>query len=375
MLDFLRRSVVPVVASSSGKAPLQLTMDSSPPKSLQPVAIFLPSSHVPASSIAKEVPPGPLMQLNGGDDHVRMRQVNGHISLGRIPFTDLVQRIIHDPCFVFVIKSVLLLGHAREIDFRAVRDCLEQTELELSRIVGLAYGQGLDKAFAVSSPWHVCFAAVWQSVEALLKNPTRMQLPQILKCAIETIKNSTRGNISKSRQPIACGPFPGSTGPVGAPNKAKQSRISVPRPALSDQSRAVLLRWFIGHYEHPYPSEEEKKKMVSETGVTLKQVDNFFGNKRMRLKRTAMKLREERGGETPMICGNSKDFSNGLSPSAKWERVVLSELPTYAAAEQLQKATNGRTPNMPKGNRWVIPSEDKDDCTGQEPPSRRRRLG
>lgn len=41
---------------------------------------------------------------------------------------------------------------------------------------------------------------------------------------------------------------------------------------LSDETKAVLMDWLETHYDEPYPSEEEKMRLVKITGTALKQV-------------------------------------------------------------------------------------------------------
>ena len=41
---------------------------------------------------------------------------------------------------------------------------------------------------------------------------------------------------------------------------------------LSDETKAVLMDWLEKHYDEPYPTEEEKMRLVKITGTALKQV-------------------------------------------------------------------------------------------------------
>jgi len=51
-----------------------------------------------------------------------------------------------------------------------------------------------------------------------------------------------------------------------------------------------LKQWLLDHIDHPYPSEEEKISLSSETGLTIKQINYWFTNSRRRFLK---KWREE----------------------------------------------------------------------------------
>lgn len=350
----------------SEQARLPLTTPHS--NSLPSIAGLLEATPISSGPSTRPIRPAPIVQPNGDSVPVHTRPVAAGPPSEKRSFNDKVQSIVRDPCFAFIIKHVLLIGNAREIDFVGAREGLEDAEAELARIVSAAYGQGLEKTEATVSPWKLCFAAVWQAV-AELKTSSTVHLPRTLKCVVDITKNVT--NISRSLAPIACG--------QQAANGAKKARQSVPRSKLTDSARAALLEWFKNHYKFPYPTEDEKKALGEHCNIDLKQVDNFFGNKRMRLKRTAMKIRQDRGGAAPLISPDSEQFSSGLSPKAKWERVVLTELPTFETAEEHAKTATGRTQNIAGAkrssagqSRWETVGEGA--YGGQEQAAQRRRL-
>jgi len=51
---------------------------------------------------------------------------------------------------------------------------------------------------------------------------------------------------------------------------------------LPDQSTRILKKWYFDHRDHPYPSKQEKEYLMSSTGLNLKQITNWFINKRVR---------------------------------------------------------------------------------------------
>ena len=50
--------------------------------------------------------------------------------------------------------------------------------------------------------------------------------------------------------------------------------------SLPKQSTTYLKSWLLEHSDFPYPSKEEMETIVEETGLTFKQVKNWFTNTR-----------------------------------------------------------------------------------------------
>ena len=51
---------------------------------------------------------------------------------------------------------------------------------------------------------------------------------------------------------------------------------------LGQSACVVLTRWFHANFEHPYPEDEDKEKLARESGLSVKQVSNWFINQRVR---------------------------------------------------------------------------------------------
>lgn len=51
---------------------------------------------------------------------------------------------------------------------------------------------------------------------------------------------------------------------------------------LPDDTTSVLKNWWQQHAKWPYPTEDDKAKLVEETGLQLKQINNWFINQRKR---------------------------------------------------------------------------------------------
>ncbi|XP_029169691.1 homeobox protein PKNOX2-like isoform X2 [Nylanderia fulva] len=60
--------------------------------------------------------------------------------------------------------------------------------------------------------------------------------------------------------------------------KGRQKRGVLPKHATS-----IMRTWLFQHLVHPYPTEDEKRQIASETNLTLLQVNNWFINARRRI--------------------------------------------------------------------------------------------
>ncbi|XP_032127134.1 pre-B-cell leukemia transcription factor 4, partial [Sapajus apella] len=65
------------------------------------------------------------------------------------------------------------------------------------------------------------------------------------------------------------------------------------RQNFSKQATEVLNEYFYSHLSNPYPSEEAKEELARKGGITISQVSNWFGNKRIRYKKNMGKFQEE----------------------------------------------------------------------------------
>ncbi|EFC49051.1 homeodomain-containing protein [Naegleria gruberi] len=71
----------------------------------------------------------------------------------------------------------------------------------------------------------------------------------------------------------------------------KQSRGTLPKEAVEH-----LKNWLFLHFQHPYPSEEEKAVLAEETSLTLVQVNNWFINARRRLWKPIIEKQTQKEG-------------------------------------------------------------------------------
>ncbi|XP_011297724.1 homeobox protein PKNOX2 isoform X3 [Fopius arisanus] len=55
------------------------------------------------------------------------------------------------------------------------------------------------------------------------------------------------------------------------------------RGVLPKQATSIMRAWLFQHLVHPYPTEDEKRQIASQTNLTLLQVNNWFINARRRI--------------------------------------------------------------------------------------------
>uniref|UniRef100_A0A8D8V355 Homeobox protein PKNOX2 n=2 Tax=Cacopsylla melanoneura TaxID=428564 RepID=A0A8D8V355_9HEMI len=81
--------------------------------------------------------------------------------------------------------------------------------------------------------------------------------------------------------------------------KKRQKRGILPKQATS-----IMRSWLFQHLVHPYPTEDEKRHIATQTNLTLLQVNNWFINARRRILQ-------------PMLDASSPSDPTTLSES-KW---------------------------------------------------------
>ncbi|KAM6962898.1 pre-B-cell leukemia transcription factor 1b isoform 2-T2 [Aplochiton taeniatus] len=91
------------------------------------------------------------------------------------------------------------------------------------------------------------------------------------------------------------------------------------RRNFNKQATEILNEYFYSHLSNPYPSEEAKEELAKKCSITVSQVSNWFGNKRIRYKKNIGKFQEEANmyaAKTAVTAGNmSSHGSQANSPS------------------------------------------------------------
>ncbi|XP_070781231.1 pre-B-cell leukemia transcription factor 3-like [Enoplosus armatus] len=100
------------------------------------------------------------------------------------------------------------------------------------------------------------------------------------------------------------------------------------RRNFSKQATEILNEYFYSHLSNPYPSEEAKEELAKKCRITVSQICNWFGNKRIRYKKNIGKFQEEANlyaaktavtatqGATAAAHNNSPTPPNSRSPGS-----------------------------------------------------------
>ncbi|RZF34894.1 hypothetical protein LSTR_LSTR012891 [Laodelphax striatellus] len=83
------------------------------------------------------------------------------------------------------------------------------------------------------------------------------------------------------------------------------------RRNFSKQASEILNEYFYSHLSNPYPSEEAKEELARKCSITVSQVSNWFGNKRIRYKKNIGKAQEEANLYAAKKAAGASPYSMG----------------------------------------------------------------
>ena len=92
------------------------------------------------------------------------------------------------------------------------------------------------------------------------------------------------------------------------------------RRNFSKQASEILNEYFYSHLSNPYPSEEAKEELARKCKISVSQVNNWFGNKRIRYKKNIVKAQEEANMFAAKAAANSS-FNNDYN--SYWIIIII----------------------------------------------------
>ncbi|CAF1055906.1 unnamed protein product, partial [Didymodactylos carnosus] len=127
-------------------------------------------------------------------------------------------------------------------------------------------------------------------------------------------------------------------------NKKRQKKRGIfPKVATN-----IMRAWLFQHLTHPYPSEEQKKQLAQDTGLTILQVNNWFINARRRIVQPMID-QSNRAASIPEFS----DYLGPYSPDAihyGFDRQFAAYPPDFYNAATLAAASNPYTQMSPFRN-------------------------
>ncbi|PON74588.1 Knotted like homeodomain transcription factor [Parasponia andersonii] len=136
-----------------------------------------------------------------------------------------------------------------------------------------------------------------------------------------------------------------------------------PQRGLPESSVSILRAWLFEHFLHPYPKESEKVILAKQTGLTTKQVANWFINARVRLwKPMVEEMYKEEFNELEM---NSKEV--GVDSSSEDRREELNNPRQTQNRRLLEESnvTDSETTKSPVDNHGVFLDDEAVGTTNQ----------
>ena len=121
----------------------------------------------------------------------------------------------------------------------------------------------------------VAYLTKWYNDHNLQPYPTIAEKGEMATATGLTINQINRWFGSERKRRIKA------AGDASIPPHSGDTR-SHPQPAVE-----YLTKWYNNHEMNPYPTNAEKEEMVTATGLTMKQIDRWFGSERKRRKKAA----------------------------------------------------------------------------------------
>lgn len=92
------------------------------------------------------------------------------------------------------------------------------------------------------------------------------------------------------------------------------------KTALSAHAVEYLKNWMMSpeHVDHPYPTEEEKLRIMNETGIVLKQLTNWFVNNRKRYWKPKVEELKRRQGSGGGGGGGKEEMTTTMEVVTDW---------------------------------------------------------
>lgn len=103
---------------------------------------------------------------------------------------------------------------------------------------------------------------------------------------------------------------------VITPSKQRKPQGRGRSNSLPGHVAEYLKNWLMQHIKHPYPSESEKARMVADTGIEIKRLNNWFVNNRIRFWKPRFEAMQKQQEQKKRKLSKSTEESSELSETS-----------------------------------------------------------
>ncbi|CAO2812993.1 unnamed protein product [Amaranthus hypochondriacus] len=153
---------------------------------------------------------------------------------------------------------------------------------------------------------------------------------------------------------------PGSVGEIA--HGGHQNHVWRPQRGLPERAVSILRAWLFDHFLHPYPTDNDKQLLATQTGLTRNQVSNWFINARVRLWKPMVEeihMLETKGGSRSETHSNNTVMSviaknrdhaaavnqSGCQPAVNIGACDSKQLECLEPSTSLERPIRGETTN------------------------------
>jgi len=206
----------------------------------------------------------------------------------QIEFNGLVRSILEHPSFPLVFSGTYeaSTGISPVVTDNRTQKSLAEAKVNFEQLEGYTRHVGLSRASEKSNSLDIFMCGIVSALREL-NNPRPPSIPAPLHDTIracgsqpkspEVIRTPIYSN--RSSHAIGNTHSSGSGSTSGSPDASNVPIFThtPTRPKLDESAKKYLENWFDSHFDNPYPTDVEKKKISKECNLQLNQINNWFG--------------------------------------------------------------------------------------------------
>jgi hypothetical protein len=132
-------------------------------------------------------------------------------------------------------------------------------------------------------------------------------------------------------------------------DKHENSKSASFKSKLPKKATDVLKAWFLNHIPNPYPSHEDKDKLSQITGLSRKQIQNWFTNSRKRFLEPLKKVSDQKNSPTESNQDKIPQIGNkSIGSTPQLEPTILNQGKIKTPVESQPFGMNLEAPLLPQ---------------------------